>query len=90
MILTEENRRTWRKTCPSATLSTTNSTWIDPSANPGLSGERKATNPLSHSTASHCLVVHGFTLARKNQRIKYTIHLIKYILTVFPVVNAVT
>jgi hypothetical protein len=35
MILTEENRRTRRKTCPSATLSTTNPTWIDP----GLHGE---------------------------------------------------
>jgi hypothetical protein len=30
------NRRTPRKTYPSATLSTTNSTWIDPGANPGL------------------------------------------------------
>jgi hypothetical protein len=33
IILTGENRRTRRKTCPSATLSTTNSTWIDPDAN---------------------------------------------------------
>jgi hypothetical protein len=41
------NRRTRRKTCPSATLSTTNSTWIDP----GLRGERPATNDLSHGTA---------------------------------------
>jgi hypothetical protein len=47
MILTGENQRTWRKTCPSATLSTTNSTWIDP----GLRGERPATNDLSHGTA---------------------------------------
>jgi hypothetical protein len=30
MILTGENRRTRRKTCPSATLSTTNPTWIGP------------------------------------------------------------
>jgi hypothetical protein len=29
----EENRRTRRKTCPSATLSTT---WIDPGDNPGI------------------------------------------------------
>jgi hypothetical protein len=50
-ILTGENRRTRRKTCPSATLSTTNSTWIDPGANPGLRGERPATNDLSHRTA---------------------------------------
>jgi hypothetical protein len=36
---------------PSATLSTTNHTWIDPGANPGLRGERPATNRLSHGTA---------------------------------------
>jgi hypothetical protein len=44
-----ENRR---KTCPSATLSTTNTTWIDPGANLGLRGERPATNGLSHGTAT--------------------------------------
>jgi hypothetical protein len=47
MKLTGENRSTWRKTCPSATLSTTNPTWTDP----GLRGERPATNRLSHDTA---------------------------------------
>jgi hypothetical protein len=36
---------------PSATLSTTNLTWIDPGANPGLRGERPATNCLRHGTA---------------------------------------
>jgi hypothetical protein len=36
---------------PSATLSTTNPTWIDPGANPGLRGEKPATNRLSHGTA---------------------------------------
>jgi hypothetical protein len=36
---------------PSATSSTTNPTWIDPGANPGLRGERPATNRLSHGTA---------------------------------------
>jgi hypothetical protein len=51
MILTGENRRTRRKTCPSATLSTTNPTWIDPGSNPGLRGERPVTNDLSHGTA---------------------------------------
>jgi hypothetical protein len=40
MILTGKNRRTRRKTCPSATLSTTNPTWIDPDANPDLRGQR--------------------------------------------------
>jgi hypothetical protein len=50
-ILTGENRRTLRKTCPSATLSNTNPIWIDPGANPGFRGERPATNDLSHGTA---------------------------------------
>jgi hypothetical protein len=36
---------------PSATLSTTNPTWIDLGTNPGLRGERPATNRLSHGTA---------------------------------------
>jgi hypothetical protein len=51
MILTREIRRAQRKTCPSATSFTTNSTWIDTGANPGLRGERPATNRLSHGTA---------------------------------------
>jgi hypothetical protein len=50
MLFTGENRRTLRKTCPSATLSTTNPTWIDLGANPGLRGDRPATNDLSHGT----------------------------------------
>jgi hypothetical protein len=36
---------------PSVTLSTTNHTWKDPGAIPGLRGERPATNRLSHGTA---------------------------------------
>jgi hypothetical protein len=51
MILTEENRRARRKTCLSAILSTTNPTWIEPGANPGLRGELPATNRLTHGTA---------------------------------------
>jgi hypothetical protein len=39
------------KTCPSATLSTINPTWTDPESNPGLRGERPATNRLSYGTA---------------------------------------
>jgi hypothetical protein len=51
MILTGKNRRTRRKTCASANLSITNLTWIDKGTNPGLCGERPATNRLSHGTA---------------------------------------
>jgi hypothetical protein len=43
MIMTGENRRSRRKTCPSTTLSTTNLTWIYPGANPGLRVERRLT-----------------------------------------------
>jgi hypothetical protein len=53
MILTGESRRTLRKTCPSATFSTTNPIWIDQDVNPGLRGERPATNDLSLGTAQN-------------------------------------
>jgi hypothetical protein len=45
----EQYERTSRKTCPSATLSTTNHTWTDP----GLCGGRLGTNCLNHSMATH-------------------------------------
>jgi len=51
MILTGVKGRTRRKTCRSATLSTTNPTWTDPAVNPCLRGERPATNRLSHGMA---------------------------------------
>jgi hypothetical protein len=51
MKLIGENRSPRRKTCPSAILSTTNPTWTDLGSNPGLRGERPATNHLSHGTA---------------------------------------
>jgi hypothetical protein len=51
MKLTGENRITRGKTCPSATLSTTNPTWTNMGSNPGLQGERPATKRLSHGTA---------------------------------------
>jgi hypothetical protein len=46
------NLQVLRKTCHSATLSTTNPKWIDPRVNPGLRGVRPATNDLSHGTAN--------------------------------------
>jgi hypothetical protein len=45
-------RRSRRKTCPSATLSTTtNPIWTEPGENLGLPGEKTATKYLSYSTA---------------------------------------
>jgi hypothetical protein len=46
MILKEESRSTGTKTCPSATLSTTNATWTDVGSNPGLRRERPGTDRL--------------------------------------------
>jgi hypothetical protein len=45
----------WEKTCPSATLSTTNFTWLDPGSNPGRRGGKPATNRLSYGAASVCV-----------------------------------
>jgi hypothetical protein len=57
MKFTGENRRTRGKTCPSATLSTTNPTWTDPGSNPDLRGGRPAANRLSHGTAQRLVDV---------------------------------
>jgi hypothetical protein len=45
---TGENRRTRRKSCPTATLSITNPTRTNPGANSDLLGERPMTDRLSH------------------------------------------
>jgi hypothetical protein len=46
--VTAENRLTRGKTCPSATLSTTNPTRTGPGSKPNLRGKRPAINCLSH------------------------------------------
>jgi hypothetical protein len=50
------NRSAGIKTCPSAILSVTNLTWTGQGSNPGLRGERLATNRLSHVTAWVALI----------------------------------
>jgi Tat protein secretion system quality control protein TatD with DNase activity len=50
-LMTEGNQRTLRKTCPSATLYTTNLRRTNLRSIPGLSSERPETNRLSHDTA---------------------------------------
>jgi hypothetical protein len=72
-VLTEENGRTRRKTCPSATFSTTNLTWIDSGANPWLHVERPATNRLSHGTAHGPLVVWQTCWNRGVPWVKYSL-----------------
>jgi hypothetical protein len=57
MKLRGENRSTRRKTCPSATLSTTNATWTDPGSNQGLCVGRPAINRLGHSTAQQYVLI---------------------------------
>jgi hypothetical protein len=41
------------KTCPTATLSTTHPTLLDPGLNPGCSGGKPATNSLSYGAAKN-------------------------------------
>jgi hypothetical protein len=48
MNLRGESQSTWGKTCPSATLSTTNPTWTEPGSKLGLRVETPLTNRLSH------------------------------------------
>jgi hypothetical protein len=48
------------KTCPSATLSTTNPTWVDPGANPGRRGGKPATKRLSYGAAFDMYFHHTF------------------------------
>jgi hypothetical protein len=60
MILTGENRKTLRETCPSATLSTSNTTWTTLGSKSGLRSEKVATDRLSHDTAillAPCLIL---------------------------------
>jgi hypothetical protein len=45
------------KTCPSATLSTTNSTWLDPGLNQGRRGGKPATNRLSYGATFCSLII---------------------------------
>jgi hypothetical protein len=47
----QENQKPQRDTCPSANLSTTNPTWTDLGANPGLHCEMLATDHLSYGMA---------------------------------------
>ena len=60
MKLKGEDRSAQRKTCPNSTLSITNPIWTDPGLNPGLRGERPATNSLSHGTAPLCSLVDAY------------------------------
>jgi hypothetical protein len=46
------------KTCPNATLSTTNPTWLDPGLNPDSHGGKPATNRLSYGAALSSVLVH--------------------------------
>jgi hypothetical protein len=65
-----ETRRTRRKTCPSATMSTINSTWNGAGANPGLCGERPASNHLSHDTVDS--LSKNNNMARSSNLLKMT------------------
>ena len=77
MKLTGKNPSTRGKTCPSATLSTKNSSWTDQGSNPGLRGERPATNSLNHGTA-------GRELGYKHTFCQNVVCTNKLLLLIFP------
>jgi hypothetical protein len=54
------NRSTRKKTYPSATLSTTNPTWLDPGLNPGRRGGKPATNRFSYGAALSLVLVYSY------------------------------
>jgi hypothetical protein len=68
MIYLQGKPKYSEKTCPVPLCPPQNPTWIDPGANPGLRGERPATNRLSHGTAF--LFVMGTILITRNRNIK--------------------
>jgi hypothetical protein len=55
MKLTGENRQLGEKPVPVPLCPSQISHWTDPGSNPGLRGERPATNRLSHGTAADLL-----------------------------------
>jgi len=59
MILTGKNGRTWREKCNGDTSFTT---WTAMGSNLGLCGERRATNRMSHGTASLISVMHEYCI----------------------------
>jgi hypothetical protein len=71
MKLTGENRSPRRRTCPRATLSTTNPTWTDLGSNPDLRGERLAANRLSHGTALYLSISRMVILASRALELEY-------------------
>jgi hypothetical protein len=78
IILTVEIRRTQRKACPNAILFSTNPTWTDLGSNPGLRGERPATNRLSHGHGPSYIVLrtevgnYSTTVSKRGERIRET------------------
>jgi hypothetical protein len=54
-MVTGESQSTSGKTCPSATLSTENSTWTSLGINPGLDGERLVTEPHQFICQQCCI-----------------------------------
>jgi hypothetical protein len=57
----QEKPKYSEKTCRSATLSTTNPTWLDPGLNPGSHGGKPVTNRLSYNAAISDIKVVGKT-----------------------------
>jgi hypothetical protein len=74
--LTRKNRCTQRKTCPIDTMPTTNPTWTGLRSNPGLGGDRPATDSLSLMSGVYYIsgfnpyrAVNTFRLSYRNQSV---------------------
>jgi hypothetical protein len=60
------------KTCPSATLSTTNPTWPNPGSNPGRRGGKSETNRFRYGAVYMRVLVDYGGQSLRNGEIKYT------------------
>jgi hypothetical protein len=69
MILTGETEEL-EKTCPSATLSTTNPTWTDPGTDPGLRSESPTSNRHGHSHVLSRVYVSNIHVYRNTSALK--------------------
>jgi hypothetical protein len=77
------------KICPSATLFTTNATWTELGANPGLHYERPATNCMSHGTLGVFTSVHVGLLVDKVRLRQVILRLLSLLIVIPPVLPTI-
>jgi hypothetical protein len=75
------------KTCPSATLSTTNPTWLDLGSNPGRRAENPVANRLNYGTAICAYLRRWINLPYHNSVFFGFINTLRNIIKLCPVLN---